>query len=59
MKAPTDKELAKPGLNPMNSSQACIHKLVNTSVFFKSFVVTSVVKINPLIHVFTFQYKVF
>ena len=45
------------GLNPMNGLEACIHKLVNTSVFLKSFVVTIVMKFNPLTLVFTFQYK--
>ena len=41
-----EREKGGPGPNPMNNKQACIYKLVNT--FFKSLVVTSVVKFNPL-----------
>ena len=41
----------------MNLPQACIYNLVNTSLFKKSLVVTSVVKFIPLTLVFTFKYQ--
>ena len=42
----------------MKGLQACIDKLVNTSIFLKSLVANSVFKYNLLALVFTFKYKV-
>ena len=43
----TNNHKLRPGPNPMNGLQACIYKLVNTSVF-KSLKVTCIVRFNLL-----------